>query len=86
MTPRQAPGRHMTARVTAWVVLLGGFYWSLFARMLPFMQAGTHGLLRVLITLSLLLLGVFAPVAAWRLLWPTRAPADPHDDDQAAPR
>jgi hypothetical protein len=86
MTPRQAPGRHMTARVTAWVVLLGGFYWSLFARMLPFMQADTHGLPRVLTTLCLLLTAVFAPVALWRLLWPTRAPADLHDDDPPAPR
>jgi hypothetical protein len=86
MTPRQAPGRHMTARVTAWVVLLGGFYWILFAQMLPFMQAGTHGLLRVLITVCLLLLGVFAPPALWRLLWPPQLHADEHDGDQAAPR
>jgi hypothetical protein len=86
MTPRQAPGRHMTARVTAWVVLLGGFYWSLFARMLPFMQAGTHGLLRVLTTVCLLLMAVLAPVALWRLLWPPQMHVDGHDDDPGAPR
>jgi hypothetical protein len=40
----------------------------------------------VLITVCLLLLGVFAPPALWRLLWPPQLHADEHDGDQAAPR
>jgi hypothetical protein len=54
--------------------------------MLPFMQAGTHGLPRVLTTVCLLLMAVLAPVALWRLLWPPQMHVDGHDDDPGAPR